>query len=90
LEIPGGKDDGATGFDFADADLLALPACLDEVESFTYDPDYGERPHLTLVGKRAARDVEVEVYLAPFDDHEPAMGFDVNSGTWRDKPPDLE
>jgi hypothetical protein len=42
------------------------------------------------VGKRAARDVVVEVYLAPFDDHEPAMGFDVNSGTWRDKPPDVE
>ena len=73
-----------------DADLLALPACLDEVESFTYDPDYGEHPHLTLVGKKVARDVVVEVYLAPFDDDEPATVFDVNAGSWRDKPPGVE
>jgi hypothetical protein len=36
------KDDGATGFDFVDVDLLALPQCLDEVETFAYDPDYGK------------------------------------------------
>ena len=90
LEISGGKDDGATGFDFVDADLRALPACLDEVESFTYDPDYGEHPHLTLVGKKAARDVVVEVYVAPFHDDALATVFDVNSGSWRDKPPDVE
>ena len=34
IEIAGGKDDGSTGFDFVDVDLLALPQCLDEVESF--------------------------------------------------------
>jgi hypothetical protein len=73
-----------------DADLLALPACLDDVESFTYDPDYGENPHLTLVGKKAAREVVVEVYLAPFDDDEPSTVFDANSVSWRDKPPDSE
>ena len=44
IEISGGKDDGSTGFDFVDVDLLALPKCLDEVESFDYDPDYGEGP----------------------------------------------
>jgi hypothetical protein len=90
LEILGGKDDGATGFDFVDADLLALPACLDEVESFTYDPDYGKNPHLTLVGKKGARDVVIEVYFEPFDDDEPSTVFDVNTGSWRDKPPDAE
>src|ERR1700739_4074318 len=52
IEIAGGKDDGATGFDFVDVDLLALPKCLEEVESFDYDPDYGEDPHLTLAGKK--------------------------------------
>jgi hypothetical protein len=43
LEIGRGKDDGATGFDFVDVDLLTLPKCLDEVESFAYDPDYGKK-----------------------------------------------
>jgi hypothetical protein len=38
LEISGGKEDGATGFDFVDVDLLALPECLDVVESFVMRP----------------------------------------------------
>ena len=86
LEISGGRDDGATGFDFVDVDLLALPKCLDDVESFTYDPDYGEHAHLTLVGKKGKRQVVVEVYFEPFTDEEPQMIFDVHSGSWRDKP----
>ena len=55
IEISGGRDDGGTGFDFVDADLLALPKCLDEVESFDYDPSYGEEPHLTLTGTKGGR-----------------------------------
>jgi hypothetical protein len=85
IEIAGGKDDGATGFDFVDADLLALPKCLDEVESFAYDPDYGERPRLTLVGTKGKHEVVVEVYFEPFDDDEPQTVFDVNLGGWREK-----
>ena len=85
LEIAGGKDDGATGFDFVDVDLLALPQCLDEVESFAYDPDYGEEPHLTLAGKKGRRDITVQVYFAPFADAEPDTVFDVNRGGWREK-----
>jgi hypothetical protein len=85
IEIAGGKDDGATGFDFVDVDLLALPQCLDDVESFAYDPDYGEQPHLTLLGKKRSRDVVIEIYFEPFDDDEPSTVFDVNSGGWRDK-----
>jgi len=70
LEISGGKDDGTTGFDFVDVDLLALQACLDGVESFSFDPDYGQRPHLTLEGKKGKREVLVEIYFEPFDDDE--------------------
>src|SRR5262249_31035091 len=62
LEIAGGKEDGAMGFDCVDVDLLALPRCLDAVASFRYDPDYGENPHLTLEGKKGQRDVVIEVY----------------------------
>ena len=88
LEISGGKEDGATGFDFMDVDLLALPQCLDEVESFAYDPDYGKEPHLTLVGKKGKREVVVEVYFEPFEEDEPNTIFDVNSGGWREKETD--
>lgn len=52
IEIVGGKFDGDSGSDFVDVDLLALPQCLDEVETFAYNPDYGEQPHLTLTGKK--------------------------------------
>src|SRR5438876_8367336 len=90
LEIAGGKDDGATGFDFVDVDLLALPKCLEEVESFTYDPDYGERPHLTLVGKKGKREIVVEVYFEPFEDAGPESVFDVNDGSWREKRSDTD
>jgi hypothetical protein len=86
IEIAGGKDDGTHGFDFVDADLLALPQCLDEVESFAYDPDYGEQPHLTLAGKKGEHEVVVEIYFEPFDDDEARTVFDVNRGGWRDKP----
>jgi hypothetical protein len=85
MEISGGKDDGATGFDFVDVDLLALPKCLDEVDSFAYDPECGEEPHLTLVGKKGKRDVVVEIYLQSFEHDEPTTVFDVNFGAWRDK-----
>ena len=68
-----------------DVDLLGLPKCFDEIESFDYDPDYGEEPHLTLVGKKGKRGVVVEVYFEPFDDGEPATVFDVNRGAWLDK-----
>ena len=85
LEISGGKNDGATGFDFVDVDLLALPKCLDEIETFAYDPDYGERPHLMLVGKKGKREIVVEIYFEPFDDDEPETIFDVNFGGWRNK-----
>jgi len=85
LEISGGKDDGATGFDFVDVDLLALPKCLEEVESFSYDPDYGQRPHLILEGKKGKREVVVEIYFEPFEDDEPNTIFDVNFGSWREK-----
>jgi hypothetical protein len=90
IEFAGGKDDGATGFDFVDVDLLALPKCLEEIESFTYDPDYGERPHLTLVGKRGQHEIVVEVYFAPFEDAEPESVFDVNGGSWREKRNDAD
>jgi hypothetical protein len=90
LAIAGGKGDGATGFDFVDVDLLALPQCLDEVESFTYDPDYGEEPRLTLAGKKGRRDITVQVYFAPFADAEPETVFDVNRGSWREKRADEE
>jgi hypothetical protein len=53
--MAGGKDDGASGFDFVDLDLLALPKCLDKVEFFAYDPDYGDEPHLTLIGRKGKR-----------------------------------
>jgi hypothetical protein len=85
VEISGGKEDGSTGFDFVDVDLLALPKCLDEVESFAYDPDYGEEPRLTLAGTKGGREVVVEVYFEPFDDDKPTTVFDANFGGWRDK-----
>jgi hypothetical protein len=85
IEIAGGKDDGARGFDFVDVDLLALPQCLDEVESFAYDPDYGQEPHLTLAGKKGRREITVQVYFAPFEDAEPETVFDVTRGNWREK-----
>ena len=85
LEIAGGKDDGATGFDFVDVDLLALPKCLDEVEFFAYDPDYGREPRLTLVGKKGKREIAVGIYFEPFDEDEAKTILDVNSGGWRDK-----
>jgi hypothetical protein len=85
LEISGGKDDGAAVFDFVDVDLLALPQCLDEVESYAYDPDYGKEPHLTLEGKKGQRELVVEIYFEPFEDAEPDTVFDVNFGGWRNK-----
>ena len=85
VEISGGKDDGATGFDFVDVDLLTLPQCLDEVESFSYDPDYGHEPHLTLAGKKGKREVVIEIYFEPFGDDEASTIFDVNVGGWRHK-----
>lgn len=85
VEIAGGKNDGVTGFDFVDVDLLALPECLDEVESFSYDPDDGRDPHLTLTGKKGKREVVIEVSFEPFDDDETATIFDVNVGGWRDR-----
>ena len=85
LEIAGGKDDGATGFDFVDVDLLALPTCLDEVESFVYDPDDGRDPHLTLTGKKRNREIVVEIYFAPFEDDEASTIFDVNACRRREK-----
>ena len=88
VEIAGGKNDGSTGFDFVDVDLLALPQCLDEVESFAYDPDHGREPHLTLVGKKNKREVVVEVYFQPFEDEEASTIFDVNFGGWREKETD--
>jgi hypothetical protein len=86
IELSGGRDDGATAFDFMDVDLLALPECLQAIESFAYDPDHGDRPHLTLIGKTGKRDVVVEIYFEPFEGDEPATVFDVNEGSWRDKP----
>jgi hypothetical protein len=85
VEMSGGKDDGADIFDFVDVDLLALPKCLDEVESFTYDPDHGQEPRITLVGRKGKRDVVVEIYIEPFPDDEPTAVFDLNAGAWRDK-----
>jgi len=90
VEISGGKDDGDTVFDFMDVDLLALPKCLDEVESFSYDPDYGNAPHLVLDGKKGEQEVVVQVYFEPFEDDEPHSIFDVNLGSWRDKETDEE
>jgi hypothetical protein len=90
IEIAGGKDDGATGFDFVDVDLLALPTCLDEVESFDYDPDYGRDPHLTLAGKKHNREIVVEIYFAPFADDEANTILDVNAGRWREKRADAD
>ena len=88
IEISGGKDDGSTGFDFVDVDLLELPKCLDAIESFSYDPDFGREPHLTLVGKKGKREVVVEVYFEPFEDEEAHTIFDVNFGAWRNKQSD--
>ena len=83
IEIVGGKDDGDIGFDFVDVDLLALPKCLDEVECFVYDPDYGRESHLTLAGKKDKREIVIEIYFEPFEDDEPNTIFDVNAGGWR-------
>ncbi|HZZ78314.1 MAG TPA: hypothetical protein VFE62_07335 [Gemmataceae bacterium] len=88
IEIAGGKNDGATGFDYVDVDLLAMPQCLDQVESFTYDPNFGDEPHLTLTGKKGKREIVIQIYFEPFDDDEPETIFDVNMGGWRDKRPD--
>ena len=85
IEISGGKDDGEAVFDFVDVDLLELPKCLDEVESFAYDPDYGNEPHLVLVGKKGEQEVVVEIYFEAFEDDEPGAIFDVNFGGWREK-----
>ena len=85
VEIAGGKDDGEAVFDFVDIDLLALPRCLDEVESFSYDPDYGRQPRLTLSGRKGEGEVVVEVYFEPFEDDEAQSVFDVNLGGWRDR-----
>jgi hypothetical protein len=85
VEISGGKDDGTTGFDYVDVDLMELPKCLDVIESFTYDGDYGDMPRLTLEGKKGKRPLVVEVYFEPFDDEEPTTIFDVNFGGWREK-----
>jgi hypothetical protein len=85
LEIAGGPEDGATGFDSVDADLLALPKCLDAVESFSYDSDYGAESRLLLVGKKRQHAVVVEVYFAPFADDQPSTVFDVHRGGWRDR-----
>jgi hypothetical protein len=89
IEIVGGKDDGETGFDFVDVDLLGLPKCLDAVESFGYDPNYGEEPRLILVGTKGKREVVVEIYFEPFDD-DPQTIFDVNLGGWREKRTDAD
>lgn len=85
VEISGGKNDGSTGFDFVDVDLLALPQCLDEVESFSYDPDYRRLPRLTLTGITGKSEVVIEIYFEPFDDDHAETIFDVNIGDWRDK-----
>jgi hypothetical protein len=87
IEISGGRDDGATGFDFVDADLLALPKCLDHVETFNYDPDNEDCPRLRLIGTKGKREVVVEIFFEPFEDDEPQTIFDVNCGAWRDKRP---
>lgn len=89
-EFAGGKDDGATGFDFVDVDLLALPKCLDEIESFSYDPDYGNDSHLLLVGNKGKREVVVQIYFEPFEDDDPQTIFDANQGSSRQKEPDEE
>jgi hypothetical protein len=86
MEITGGNDDGAIVFDFMDVDLMALPNCLDEVQSFTHDPDYGREPHLALIGRKGRRDVVVEIYLQPLPDDEPTTVLDVNCGTWGENP----
>jgi hypothetical protein len=83
IEIAGGQNDGSTGFDFMDIDLLALPTCLDRVESFVYEPDYGKEPRLTLIGTKGKREIVVEIFFLPFDDAEPETIFDVNRGAWR-------
>ena len=67
-----------------------MPQCLDEIESFAYDPDYGEEPRLTLAGKKGRREIVVQIYFAPFEDAEPDTVFDVNRGGWREKQADEE
>ena len=62
---------------------MALPKCLDEIESFAYDPDYGEKPHLTLVGKKGKRKVVVEIYFEPFDDDEKRVFVGLGIGPLR-------
>ena len=86
--ISGGKDNGAAAFDFVDVDLLALTQCLAEVESFSYDPDYGREPHLILAGKKGKREVVVEIYFESFEDDEPQTVFDVSLSHWRHKQSD--
>ena len=90
IEISGGKDDGATVFDWMDVDLLALPKSLDEVESFDYDPDNGKEAHMTLVGKKGKREIVVEIYFEPFEGDEPDTVFDANDKCWRDRRTDEE
>jgi hypothetical protein len=69
-----------------DVDLLAMPKCLDEIESFAYDPNHGAEPRLTIEGKKGKREVVVEIYFEPFDDDDnPQTIFDVNLGGWRER-----
>jgi hypothetical protein len=91
VEVAGGREDGAVGYDGVDADLLALPGCLDAVESFAYDPGLGgEEPHLTLDGRLGGRQVTVEVYFEPFEGDEAQTIFDANLGGWREKEPERD
>lgn len=85
-ELVGGEDDGAKIFDHVDIDLLALPRCVDDVESFSFDPGMPhleEGPHVQLVGTKQECHVVVQIYLYPFRDDSTGWVFDANQGQWR-------
>jgi len=68
-----------------DVDLVSVPKCLDEVESFSCDPAFGESPRLTLRGKKGKCEGVVEIYFEPFEGDEPQTVLDVNRGAWGKK-----
>jgi hypothetical protein len=86
-ELVGGKGDGESIFDPIDVDLLTLPACLDFVGAFSYDPGtphLQQGPNIRLVGDKEGQRIAIQINLFPFGDTEASWVFDTNQGEWRE------
>ena len=85
-ELVGGRDDGEQIFDPIDIDLLTLPACLDFVGAFSYDPGtphLAQGPNIRLVGDKEGQRIAIQINLFPFADADASWVFDSNRGEWR-------